>query len=237
MQFRPLVAVLLAVLLGLFFAPAAVAGKEKAPDQTPNDHPSGKDRSDKPADGETQGKSTSDPDGDSNGGADKPGMSGGFDDDQDGNNGCGNDDDFEDDNNGWCGGKPKANAAGNAALKSKNAKVENRVVVNKLAKFELKSERFNSVVLSAVDVRNVEAGEQAAQVLGVSFVRSVGDAGASGVLASSNTAAAPSGTLAATGTNVLGLAALAVALCNIGAVLMLLASRREVQPIPLRVDR
>jgi hypothetical protein len=28
-------------------------------------------------------------------------------DDQDGNNGCGNDDDFEDDNEGWCGGKPK----------------------------------------------------------------------------------------------------------------------------------
>ncbi|HYP24319.1 MAG TPA: hypothetical protein VEV43_12160, partial [Actinomycetota bacterium] len=27
--------------------------------------------------------------------------------DQDGNNGCGNDDDFEDDNEGWCGRKPK----------------------------------------------------------------------------------------------------------------------------------
>ncbi|MFN2587680.1 MAG: hypothetical protein ABR613_06155, partial [Actinomycetota bacterium] len=44
----------------------------------------------------------------SNGGADKPNGPGGVDKaDQDGNNGCGNDDDFEDDNEGWCGGKPK----------------------------------------------------------------------------------------------------------------------------------
>jgi hypothetical protein len=50
-----------------------------------------------------QGHSPSDPDGMGNGGMDKPGMDGGFDDDQDGNNGCGNDADREDDNNGWCG--------------------------------------------------------------------------------------------------------------------------------------
>jgi hypothetical protein len=101
----------MAVLLGLFFAPAALAKSDKAqktPDQTPNDHPSGKDRSAEPGKSGTQGKSASDPDGDANGGADKPGMAGGFDADKDGNNGCGNDDDFEDDNNGWCGGKPKA---------------------------------------------------------------------------------------------------------------------------------
>jgi hypothetical protein len=54
------------------------------------------------ADG-TQGRSLSDPDGDSNGGADKPGCNGGFDADKDGNNGCGNDADREDDNNGNCG--------------------------------------------------------------------------------------------------------------------------------------
>ena len=37
-------------------------------------------------------------------GTDKPGGSGGHDIlDQDGNNGCGNDQDFDDDNNGWCG--------------------------------------------------------------------------------------------------------------------------------------
>jgi hypothetical protein len=58
-------------------------------------------------DGETntQGRSLSDPDGDTNGGADKPGCTGGVDaTDRDGNNGCGNDADREDDNNGNCGG-------------------------------------------------------------------------------------------------------------------------------------
>ena len=53
-----------------------------------------------------QGNSSSDPDGTSNGGADKPGCPGGFDADKDGNNGCGNDADREDDNNGNCGRKP-----------------------------------------------------------------------------------------------------------------------------------
>src|SRR5437016_5765468 len=51
------------------------------------------------ATGQTQGRSHSDPDGMSNGGADKPGCTGGFDADRDGNNGCGNDADREDDNN------------------------------------------------------------------------------------------------------------------------------------------
>ncbi len=59
------------------------------------------------ATGQTQGRSHSDPDGMSNGGADKPGCTGGIDSDRDGNNGCGNDADREDDNNGWCGRKPK----------------------------------------------------------------------------------------------------------------------------------
>lgn len=40
---------------------------------------------------------------DSQGAADKPGGSGGFDSDKDFNNGCGNDTDFGDDNNGRCG--------------------------------------------------------------------------------------------------------------------------------------
>ncbi|MGH2808329.1 MAG: hypothetical protein ACRDKT_13750 [Actinomycetota bacterium] len=83
-------------------------------DEGDNKHPSGKDRSVENGSSGTQGNSTSDPDDDgrgpdrSNGGPDKPGGSGGVDqDDQDGNNGCGNDDDFEDDNEGWCGTKPK----------------------------------------------------------------------------------------------------------------------------------
>jgi hypothetical protein len=75
-------------------------------DADDNRHPSGKDRSVEAGGSGTQGKSSSDPDGTTNGGADKPNGPGGIDKaDQDGNNGCGNDDDFEDDNNGNCGGK------------------------------------------------------------------------------------------------------------------------------------
>ena len=86
-------------------------------DDGDNRHPSGKDRSvenGKSASNPNQGKSESDPDDDgrgpdrTNGGPDKPNGSGGFDlADQDGNNGCGNDDDFEDDNEGWCVRGPK----------------------------------------------------------------------------------------------------------------------------------
>ena len=84
------------------------------PDSGDNAHPSGKDRSVEPGRSLTQGKSKSDPDDNgkgperSHGKSDKPGSVGGVDKfDQDGNNGCGNDDDFEDDNEGWCGQKPK----------------------------------------------------------------------------------------------------------------------------------
>ncbi len=77
-----------------------------------NKHPSGKDKHAEAGGSGNQGKATSDhPDDDgrgpdrSNGGVDQPGGSGGVDQlDQDGNNGCGNDDDFEDDNEGLCGG-------------------------------------------------------------------------------------------------------------------------------------
>jgi hypothetical protein len=62
-----------------------------------------------------QGYSPSDPDGATNGGADKPGEVGGFNDDKDGNNGCGNDSDREDDNNGWCGKKPTPTVAPSVA--------------------------------------------------------------------------------------------------------------------------
>jgi hypothetical protein len=84
------------------------------PDSGDNAHPSGKDRSVEKGRSLTQGKSSSDPDNNGKGPernygkSDKPGSIGGVDKaDQDGNNGCGNDDDFEDDNEGWCGKKPK----------------------------------------------------------------------------------------------------------------------------------
>jgi LPXTG-motif cell wall-anchored protein len=91
-------------------------GQPNTPDRrgdSDNRHPSGRDKHAESGNSGNQGKSSSDPDDDgrgpdrSDGGADKPGGRGGLDvEDQDGNNGCGNDDDFEDDNEGRCGRKP-----------------------------------------------------------------------------------------------------------------------------------
>ena len=118
-------------LLGLTSSPALAFGKnhghqyfhpqqshhyeQDVVDDDDNEHPSGKDKSVEHGKSFSQGKSESDPDDNgkgpdrSNGGPDKPPKgTGGVDrEDQDGNNGCGNDDDFEDDNEGWCGKKPK----------------------------------------------------------------------------------------------------------------------------------
>lgn len=128
--FAKFLALFLAMILSLAVPTAALAGNgngkvkpEQAQsqsatvpdDEDDNEHPSGKDKetNNGPTD-DTQGKSPSEPDQNGSGperdheGTDKPGGPGGKDkDDQDGNNGCGNDDDFEDDNEGLCGGKPK----------------------------------------------------------------------------------------------------------------------------------
>jgi hypothetical protein len=96
-------------------------GVSNAGDTNESHHPSGKDKFIENGKSGNQGKSESDPDdnvgpmrreeppcdNDPRGAdkcTDKPGGSGGHDIlDQDGNNGCGNDQDFDDDNNGWCG--------------------------------------------------------------------------------------------------------------------------------------
>ena len=87
-------------------------GVANAPDpvgDADNRHPSGKDKHVEAGGSGNQGNSTSEPDGNGKGperdagGVDKPDGPGGVDIlDQDGNNGCGNDDDFEDDNEGKC---------------------------------------------------------------------------------------------------------------------------------------
>ena len=87
-------------------------GVVNAPDplgDSDNRHPSGKDKHAEAGGSGNQGKSSSEPDGNGKGperdegGLDKPNGPGGLDIlDQDGNNGCGNDDDFEDDNEGNC---------------------------------------------------------------------------------------------------------------------------------------
>lgn len=75
------------------------------PRLTPTLHPSGNDRLVEHGGSGTQGKAHADPDGLYNRGIDQFGHPGGlYLVDQDGNNGCGNDQDFEDDNNGNCGG-------------------------------------------------------------------------------------------------------------------------------------
>jgi hypothetical protein len=81
-------------------------------DDGDNQHPSGNDRSVEHGGSGNQGKTPADPDDDTRGpdrtnrGVDQPGGPGGDDlADQDGNNGCGNDDDFEDDNEGHCRGR------------------------------------------------------------------------------------------------------------------------------------
>ncbi len=93
-------------------------------DDGDNAHPSGRDRS---VDSDAAGAGThADPDDDgrgpdrTNGGADVPGGSGGVDQaDQDRNNGCGNDDDFEDDNEGWCGRNPARRNVGRVAAEGR----------------------------------------------------------------------------------------------------------------------
>ena len=87
-------------------------GVANAPDpvgDSDNMHPSGKDKHAEAGGSGNQGKTRSEPDGNGKGperdagGVDQPDGPGGVDTlDQDGNNGCGNDDDFEDDNEGLC---------------------------------------------------------------------------------------------------------------------------------------
>jgi hypothetical protein len=105
-------------------------------DNDDNAHPSGKDRETVNGSGDdAQGNSGSNPDNDGHGPernscegsgvdecVDKAGGDGGVDtDDQDGNNGCGNDDDFEDDNEGWCGKPPKTeNEVGGKTVEKPN---------------------------------------------------------------------------------------------------------------------
>lgn len=100
------------MLLGfaaLTFALMPAAGAQTCGDA---DHPSGNDRCVEEGNSAPQGKAAADPDDNdnpperSNGGLDQPptGPGGENPADRDANNGCGNDQDFEDDNEGLCGG-------------------------------------------------------------------------------------------------------------------------------------
>ncbi len=205
-----------------------------------NRHPSGKDRScesgssedgstgagaqDHEGDSDTsiQGDSDSDPDDDgrgpdrSNGGADKPnGGPGGLDHaDQDSNNGCGNDDDFEDDNEGWCGGKPKP--TGGAVQGGGQVKAQGQVdTVGKGAR------GGTTRGLGEADegqVRSLGIADSVTQVLGESLVRTALPTAAPTVVLGVEFARGR--ILAVTGTPVGVMALFALVLIGFGAVLV-----------------
>lgn len=127
-------------------------GHPNSPDpegDSDNKHPSGKDKHDEPGGSGNQGKTQSNPDNDGRGPernscegsgegkcVDQPGGDGGVDElDQDGNNGCGNDDDFEDDNEGLClgrqgerPGQPPADVGGEDVVTPPTQVVEEQVL-------------------------------------------------------------------------------------------------------------
>ncbi|HEX2039121.1 MAG TPA: hypothetical protein VHF47_05220 [Acidimicrobiales bacterium] len=221
-----LLAALLLVVSGLF-AGAAVAGPDKEPDRTLNDHPSGKDRTEEPGTSNVQGKSSSDPDGEANGGPDKPLGAGGFDADKDGNNGCGNDDDFEDDNNGNCGGRrvQGANARSGQRTQGQQQGLDVRGNVgDRVVEDTTKTDAERS--LQGTPSAAVQALEDT-QVLGVSFVRETDAAAAVGGAAVLGTSHAAPSALAATGSPAVELVAVGVLLLATGAALVVGARRRE----------
>ena len=152
------------------------------------------------ADGHTQGRSQSDPDGMENGGFDKPGCTGGVDADRDGNNGCGHDADREDDNNGRCGG-PKDQPATESEPKADKADTADK------DKVKDEQDKDDDAVVSAGgtvagNTVNVDgtAADAGATVAGATVAGTTADAGAT------STAPAPDAatTAADEGTKVLG---------------------------------
>jgi hypothetical protein len=170
---------------------------------TDNRHPSGNDKHAEAGGSGNQGKAASEPDANGHGperdagGLDQPGGPGGLDVlDQDGNNGCGNDDDFEDDNEGRClGQKPE---------------VEQEVVPPAVVPVVPVTTEVAGEVVPAAQVGAGGAGQGGAQVLG----ESLAGRGA-GVEA-----------LAFTGANALPLLAVSAGLALLGGTLLILGRRR-----------
>jgi len=214
-------------------------------DETDNAHASGTDRSVENGRSGNQGRAAHDPDDDgkgpdrSNGGLDQPDGPGGLDlADQDGNNGCGNDDDFEDDNEGWCGKPSEPEAAapeeaeveGSEVVTTPGASEQPQATVVEEAEVEveheLAPETGDLAVLPAEITRTqvpAAAPPQPAEVevLGDTVTRSLGalaaDAGPSGT-----------STLPRTGAGLLALAGIGAALAGIGGVLARIGRRDEV---------
>ena len=199
-------------------------------DDGDNRHPSGKDRSVERGRTGTQGRSASDPDDDgrgpdrSNGGADRPDGPGGVDlADQDGNNGCGNDDDFEDDNEGWCGRNPKranAAAAADAEVKAHDtATTAGGEVLSSTA------ERMAAEAYVAAAAPELAAEGEVLSASATAAQPATGSDEEGEVLAASATA--PSGTLPVTGATLAGLLVAALAAIGAGSGLTAAARRRR----------
>jgi hypothetical protein len=206
-------------------------GVPNAPDpqgDSDNRHPSGNDKHEEGGQSGNQGSSSSEPDGDGHGperdegGLDKPDGPGGLDVlDQDGNNGCGNDDDFEDDNEGWCG-KPDQQAASGSSEEDVDSATDTEdtsaapteTVATHVSAGTAASGTFGAVTsVLGVTASADESVAGGPEVLGV-VVRAVGAAPA--------VAGIP---LAFTGANALPLVALAVGLSITGAILLLVGRR------------
>jgi hypothetical protein len=195
-------------------------GVPNAPDplgDTDNRHPSGKDKHAEAGGSGNQGNAASEPDANGHGperdagGVDQPGGPGGLDVlDQDGNNGCGNDDDFEDDNEGRCLGKEQA--------PGQQTQVEQEIVP--------------PAVVPVVSVTTEVGGEVApAAQVGAEIVTSAGPGGAGqgGAQGLRETVAgrgAGVGALAFTGANALPLLAVSAGLALLGGTLLILGRRK-----------
>jgi hypothetical protein len=193
-------------------------GTPNAPDplgDADNRHPSGKDKHEESGGSGNQGNAASEPDANGNGperdagGLDQPGGPGGMDVlDQDGNNGCGNDDDFEDDNEGWCG---KPSEAGPGVVTPPEVE-----------------ETVTPPAVSPPGAGTV-SGEVAGEVLGeVLEGESSPPAGVLGEVEAAGVAGAGAvGSLAFTGAEVWPLATIALGLAMAGAALITMGRRRS----------
>ena len=217
-------------------------GVGNAPDpqgDSDNRHPSGKDRHEEGGSSGNQGNSSSEPDANGKGperdegGLDKPDGPGGLDIlDQDGNNGCGNDDDFEDDNEGLCLGRQKdkpetetgaegeteADVEGEAPAEIaviEGASTEETTEVAPVESATIDAEVLGEVIQAEVLGELIEAAGVDQEVLG-SVVRSSGG----------NAPVVAGVPLAFTGANALMLLGIALGLGTVGLALVMIGRRR-----------
>ena len=214
-------------------------GVPNAPDpngDSDNRHPSGKDRHEEGGSSGNQGNSSSEPDGNGNGperdegGLDKPDGPGGLDIlDQDGNNGCGNDDDFEDDNEGLCLGRQKDKAEDETEGDVEDETSVDGTTEDSIEVAPVQSGATDADVLGELIQAEVLAEVIQAEVLGAMIQATGEDEAVLGSVVGAAGASAPvvAGVpLAFTGTNALMLIGMALGLGTVGLALVVIGRRR-----------